>query len=259
MAIITFLSDWKQDDYYSAIIKAKILSESPNTQIVDLNNNLPAFNIVLAAFLFRSVFSHFPKGSIHLLAINSVKEEKSELLIAELDGHYIIGNDTGIFSLISSNYTQIVKINNYPQSNFPEADIFVPLALALQNGEKLEDLGKKTTALTSYRAIQATVEDNKITGTVIYKDSYGNIIVNINKSLFYEQAKGRKFNIYLNSFHHKTTKIHEHYNEVDKRALFSIFNSIDLLEIGMRQANLSEVLNLKIGANIIVHFIDEDS
>lgn len=259
MAIITILSDWKQEDYYSAVVKARILSQSANTQVIDLNNNLPAFNIVLAAFLFRSTFSHFPKGTIHLLAINSVKEEDSELLIAELDGQYIIGNDTGIFSLISSDYTQIVKITNYADSNFPEADIFVPLALKLQKGVALEELGEVTKEINSYRAIQATIEDNKITGTVIYKDSYGNIIVNIDKSLFYEQAKGRKFNIYLNSFHHKTTKIHEHYNEVDKRALFSIFNSIDLLEIGMRQANLSEVLNLQIGANIIVHFIDENS
>ena len=259
MAIITFLSDWKQDDYYSAIIKAAILSQSPDTQVVNLNSNLPAFNITLAAFLFRSVFLHFPKGTIHLLAINSVKEEGSELIIAQLNGQYIIGNDTGIFSLISSNYERIVKISNYPHSNFPEQNIFVPLALQLQKGVHLEDLGEITSNIISYRAVQATIEDNKITGTVIHKDSYGNVIVNIDKNLFYKYSKNRKFHIYLNSFHHKTDKIHNSYNEVNKRALFSIFNSINLLEIGMRQANLSEVLNLQVGTNIIVHFIDDAS
>jgi len=256
MAIITFLSDWKQDDYYSAVIKASILSQSPDTQIVELNKNLPTFNIIQAAFLFRSTFFHFPKGTIHLLAINSVKEEDSKLLVAKLNGQYIIGNDTGIFSLISPHYEKIIKID-YQESTFPERDIFVPLALQIQKGEELTNLGEETSEIVSYRSIQATIEDNKITGTVIYKDSYGNIIVNIDKDLFYKHSKNRKFHIYLSSFHHKTSKIHQHYNEVDKRAIFSIFNSLDLLEIGMRQANLSEVLNLHIGANIIVHFLDE--
>jgi len=256
MAIITLLSDWKSNDYYSAVIKACVLSQNIDIQIVEIAQNLPTFDIVQAAFILRSSLPHFPKGTVHLLAIRSVKEDNAPLIIAQWKGQYIIGNDTGIFSLITQEYEQILNVEYKSNSSFPEKDIFIPLALKLLEGQELLSLGQINHQIILYRNIQATIEENQITGTVIYKDSYGNAFVNIDKELFYTHQKNRRFEILLNSFHHKTNTIHQSYHEVEKRELFSIFNSLDLLEIGMRQANACEVLNIQLYSNIIVRFLE---
>ena len=76
MSIVTLTSDWNSDDYYSAAVKGKILCRCPDTQVIDITNQVPAFNIALAAFQLKHAFRHFPAGTIHIVAVNNETKEK---------------------------------------------------------------------------------------------------------------------------------------------------------------------------------------
>jgi len=71
------------------------------------------------------------------------------------------------------------------------------------------------------------------------------------------ERKSRRFEIFINSMKYKTNRIHKDYSEVPKSEIFSLFNSAGWLEIGMRMANISQILNLNEKSNIMIKFYDE--
>ena len=72
MAIITFTSDFGLRDAYVAIVKARILAVDPNATIVDISHLVEPANLADAAFLLASTYNQFPKGTVHLAAVDSI-------------------------------------------------------------------------------------------------------------------------------------------------------------------------------------------
>ena len=71
MALITFLSDFGTRDHYTAAVKAKILGINPGLRIIDISHEVNHFDIAHGSSLLSAVFRDFPKGTVHLVAVNS--------------------------------------------------------------------------------------------------------------------------------------------------------------------------------------------
>ena len=97
MAIITLTTDLGHKDFYQAALKGSILSQLPNANIVDISHDVSAFNIPQAAFILKNAFYYFPTGTVHLIGIDSVFNEKTRYLGLSYRGHYFVGSDNGIF------------------------------------------------------------------------------------------------------------------------------------------------------------------
>ena len=100
MPIITLTSDWGLKDHYVAAVKGTILSNMPEAIVVDISHDIPPFEIEQAAFVLRNAYPNFPKGSIHILGINTEESDKFGHTVIEHEGHFFIGTDNGIFSLL---------------------------------------------------------------------------------------------------------------------------------------------------------------
>lgn len=256
MRIITLLTDWRKDDYYKAVLKATIYSQVSDVQFVDISHQVDLFHIPKASFLLSSAVHQFPKGSIHLFGIQSVGSDTPRVIVGKINDQYIIANDNGIFEALNLPFDQLRAIN-VPVSNFPMVENFAPIAIDLIQGKPLVEIGDEIEKAMAFKMLEATVEEDRIICPVTYIDSYGNLMLNLQKSFFEKHRKERRFDILINSFKYKTSKIHQHYNEVPKSEIFSIFNSAGWLEIGMRMANISQVLNLSEKSNIIIKFYND--
>jgi len=256
MHIITLLTDWQNDDYYKAVVKASVLSKIPDIQFVDISHQVNTFHISQAVFLLKSSINQFPEGSIHFFGIQTVSSNNSPIIVAQVNKQYIVANDNGIFDALDIKFDRMVKIE-VPISNFPVAEHFVPIAIKIIEGEELTNIGTEITSSLEYPTIKPTLEDDKIIIPITYIDSYGNLILNIQKDFFEKECQNRRFDIFINSFKFKTSTIHQHYNEVPKSEIFAIFNSAGWLEIGMRMANISQILNLNGQSNIIIKFYND--
>ena len=254
MRIITLLTDWENDDYYKAVAKASILSKVSDVQIVDISHKAKQYHISRAAFLLESAINQFPKGSIHLFGIITVATEGSKVIIGEYNGQYIIANNNGLFNILNIKFDKLVEVST-PISNFPVAESFAPLAVRLIKGESIDTIGNSILETAKFNTINPVVEEDRIICTVSYIDSYGNLLINIKKDFFEQTRKGRDFEILLNSLQHKSNKISEHYNQVDEREIFSIFNSAGWLEIGIRMDNISKILSITEETSIIIKFL----
>jgi S-adenosylmethionine hydrolase len=260
MAIITLTSDWKSDDYYTAAVKGCILSHCGNAIIVDVNLRVSLFNMAQAAFVLKNSFQHFPKGTIHLVDVNSELTGQSSYIAIKYDGHFFVGTDNGGFGLIFSGpietVVKIEKFTNEDYQTFPALHVFAPAVAFLANGHKIGELGSELKDINRQTPILPTIGDNFIAGSVAYIDSYQNIITNISRELFDQVGKGRRFEILVQSNHYKITKINRTYNETSSGELLAVFNSTGLMEIAINKGNIAELLNLSINSNIRVKFFE---
>lgn len=248
MAIITITSDWGQKDHYTGAVKGGILTMMPEATIVDITHEIAPFDIQAASFVISNCYKNFPKGSIHIIGINTEASIETPHIAALYNGHYFIGADNGIFSLIcNSKPDKIIELNIPQESDyftFSARDVFVKVAVMIAKGEAIESMGIKKDFFKEALNLQPVIEANTIKGNIIYVDSYENVVTNISRELFREAGKNRKFVITFRSGY-EIDRISEAYNDVDEGEKLALFGSTGNLEIAINMGNASSLLGIK--------------
>ncbi len=256
MAIITLTTDLGLKDYYVSAIKGTILSMLPNTTIVDISHQIPTYNIQDAAYILKNAFPNFPKGSIHIIGVNSEDSIETPHVVVRANDHYFIAADNGIFSLLLDNFPEtVIEINheaNFISSTFSTRDVFVKAACHIASGGTPETLGRIKNKLLERIPFRAASMNDMIRGTVVYIDLYGNVMTNISEQLFKEVGKGRNFTIEFARY--EIDKLSTRYNEVREGEILALFNTSKQLEIAMYKDKANSMLNLKLNDTITIHF-----
>lgn len=245
MAIITLLTDSGARDHYVASVKAKILSVNPGLRIEDISHHIEGGDISQAAFILRSVFRDFPKGTVHLIGVDAIAASEEGYIAASLEDHFFVGPDNGIFSLLSDkSVINPVGLNSPAtiHTTFPERDILAPAAAKLASGVALSDLGRLLPGTRRLTLRLLKVTPNSILGYVSYVDGQGNLITNITKEAFDQVCGGRAFSVKFGR--EKADRIQDFYHQSEPGDSFALFNSLGLLEVGIYQGNGSRLLGL---------------
>ncbi len=199
MTIITLTTDFGYKDYFVSVIKASIYREIPDAKIIDISNSISPFNHSEAAYVLKNAYCVFPKNSIHIVGVDSEFSPENKHLLMSFDGHYFIGADNGIFSLLleGRKYDELVEINihDISISSFPVLDIFVKVAGHLSRKGNMQVVGIKTNKLKEIINVNPVLNKskNQLIGSVIYIDNFGNVVTNIKKKIFYGSSKIKKF------------------------------------------------------------------
>tara|TARA_Y100000389_G_C17345596_1_gene455668 strand:+ start:130 stop:960 length:831 start_codon:yes stop_codon:yes gene_type:complete len=252
MSLVSLTTDFGLKDYFVAAIKAELYQEIEGVNVVDVSHQISPFNHTEAAYVLKNAYSAFPKGSIHIIGVDSEYTPENVHIVMLLEGHYFIGANNGIFSLIKEERIpeKIVEINIHKNivSSFPVLDIFVKVAGHIARKGSLDVIGKNINQIkevTDVKPVINTAED-QILGSVIYIDNFGNVVTNINKKVFLEYQKGRAYTILT-----KSVKLHSIYNSYTEAINFSIpkenreedgkkialFNAAGQLELSIYKSN----------------------
>lgn len=276
MAIITLTTDFGEKDHFAGAIKGAIYSELEDIRIVDISHSVSPFNISEAAYIIQNAYSSFPKGTIHMIGIDSELSPENKHIAVNLDDHYFICANNGIMSMICSEIApeKIVEINIHDkvETSFPALDVFVKVACHIARGGTLEIIGKVINTIKPIKNLIPFVNDeqNQIIGTIIYIDNYGNVVTNIRRKFFENIQKTRPYEISARS--HKFQKIHNKYSDIidfeieeSKRNVegkgLVVFNSAGYLEIAVYKSNCTTVggastlMGLKTMDTVTVNFL----
>lgn len=258
MQLVTLISDWNSSDYYIGAIKGRILSNCPAAIIVDVNHQIASYNITQAAFVIKNTYQNFPKGTIHILSINSETSREKPHVLIKYDGHYFIGADNGMFHLFTEGKTElIIEIESEKENtSFPELNVFARITCEIINHNEIAKLGKEKKSLFKQLPILPAIEESLIIGKVIYIDSFHNVITNVSKDLFEQVRKNRSFDIYVQSKSNRINKINSKYNETSMGELLAIFNSSGYLEIAIRNGKAAQLFSLTTNSAIRIVFDD---
>ena len=258
MPVITLTTDLGLKDYYLALVKAKILSQIPDAQIIDVSHSINSFDIAEAAFVLKTILKEFPKDSIHIVAVGSQAVDDIRHIGIRYKDRYILTADTGLFSLIADQHPDlVVELQMNIESDvltFPIRDMYAPAAVFLAKGGTLEVIGRRTEQLVERMSVKPTTGSDFIKGAIIYVDKYGNAISNIDANLIKEIGKGREF---LIGFAHKgaeMTEIKKRYSDTPMGDRLALINTAGHLEIAINQGHAANLLGLHKGAAVIMTF-----
>ena len=196
MAIITLTSDFGESDHYVGALKGTILSSIPSQILVDISHNIQNFDLAHGAFVLKSAFPSFPKGSIHLVAVDTVGNQNNSFLAVQYEDHFFLLTDHGLLGLICEDEPQMVvelKWSEETPSAFPALEVLAPAAIELANGTSIAKLGKKTIDYKKMVGRQMRSNKQQIIGHVVRVDHYGNLITNIYREAFCELSKNKAF------------------------------------------------------------------
>lgn len=276
MAIITLTTDFGIKDHFVGVLKGSIYSELPEVNIVDISHGISPFNIQECAYILQNSYHNFPRGTIHIVGVDSEATQENQHIAVLVDGHYFVSANTGVIGLITSELhpEKVVEINipDRIQGSFPVMSVFVQVACHIARGGTLEVVGKPFTDLKLLREFSPRVSEDgkKIIGSVIYIDNYGNVVTNIRKNLFESHQKGSGFELHARN--QKIKEIHNSYSDIidfklekNKRKgdgdLLALFNSAGYIELAIYKSNLNTVggaatlLGLDYRDTIIIDFL----
>lgn len=274
MPIITLTTDFGTTDGKVACIKGCILSMQPDVSIVDISHDIEPYNLTQTGYIVKNAYSHFPKGSIHIISVDSFYHKDRKFLVCKADGHYFIMADNGLTSLIfydikPESIYEITLNNRFDDVvNFTSTDIFVPVAVHLYKGGIPEIIGREIQQIKEITYPKPYFNENEkiLIGEVVYIDHFGNAVSNIKKDVFEQYFLAFKdFNVKFRGF--STKKIVKKYTDIipdwEKESSFhgkelALFNEADLLEIAMYKGSKTNgaapLMGLNIGEKIYVEF-----
>ncbi|QLG46723.1 SAM hydrolase/SAM-dependent halogenase family protein [Costertonia aggregata] len=256
MAIITLTTDFGHKDHFVGAIKGTIYTELEDAKIVDISHSISPFNIQECAYILKNSYKAFPEGTIHIVGVDSEPSPENEHIAVLVDGHYFIIANNGVICLITSEIKpeKVVEINipNPQFGSFPVLNVFVQVACHISRGGTLEVVGKPFDKLKDIKEFAPRITDggNAIVGSVIYIDNYGNVVTNIQKSLFEAYRKGRRFELQarskkINEIHYKYSDIINFNLEKNQRKgpgdLLALFNSAEYIELAIYKSDLNTV------------------
>ena len=110
------------------------------------------------------------------------------------------------------------------------------------------ELGTHVKSVSERVPLRATIDKDVIIGSIIFIDSYGNAISNITREVFYRVFENKGFRIQIQSNKNYTEQISRSYSDVPVGDMLAKFNQLDLLEISINGADVSELLSLNVGS-----------
>ncbi|MFO7891702.1 MAG: SAM-dependent chlorinase/fluorinase [bacterium] len=253
--MITLLTDFGISDFYVGSMKGVILTINPDIQIVDISHAVSPQNIEEGAFILKQVYHYFPQGTIHVVVIDPGVGSARRIIVLDTQEYIFLAPDNGVLKYIFDDYTdyRVIEVNNsmYYLNNvsttFHGRDIFAPIAAHLSLGVDIADLGEEISNYIKPEIIKPVKKGNKITGQVMYIDSFGNCITNISSELL--ESK-KEIQIQIKNL--VLWEIKSNYSEVSKGEVLALFGSSGMLEISVNEGNAQEQYAFRVGDRVVV-------
>lgn len=256
MQIVTLTTDFGDKDYYVAMLKGSILKHVQNIQLIDISHSISSHDLVQGAFFVKNVYDQFPEGTIHVIAVQSYFAQSDEFMAFEYEGYQFIGPNNGLFSLI---FDEFDSIQAY-RLRLGEGSSFLHQTIAhgvgyLSHGLPISELGEEIEEKQQKLGLKPVTTTSNIRATVIHIDHFGNVIVNLTKTLFEKMRKGRSYKIYYKS-KDPIERISNCYSDVEIGDVLCHFNSAGYMEIAVFMGNADEMLGLKKNETIQIDFLN---
>jgi hypothetical protein len=284
--VISLLTDFGTKDSYVGIMKGVISGINSDANIIDLCHETDPQDILEGAYILYSSYKFFPEGTIHVAVVDPGVGTERKIICAKTRNYLFLAPDNGILSLVLTDEKPqlIIEVTNkkyfLPEisNTFHGRDIFAPVAAYLSKGIDPLKLGKK---LSKIKEIELPTPDHSkkgsIKGEVIYIDSFGNLITNINQDFFYKQLdltpplipplrKGgtegglqggdvkKSEKVIVKAGKKRIRCISRSYADVPVGEPLAIFGSSGHLEISVNRGSARDMLGLKKGDIITINY-----
>jgi S-adenosylmethionine hydrolase len=253
--VIALLTDFGTRDHYAATMKGVALGICPDATLVDISHEVPAHDVLAAALELVATYRYFPPGTIFLVVVDPGVGSTRRGIAAEAGDYRFVAPDNGVLTAVLDEHPpkRVVELSERRYARptvsrtFEGRDRFAPAAAWLAKGIELIALGRPAGAIFRLDLPQPLVEEDRIVGTVLRADRFGNLITNIDRKTF-ERLAGGSLDIRVGDC--PIAKVVSTYADAAAGEICALFGSTDHLEIAANGASAAEALELGRGAAV---------
>lgn len=269
--ILGLLTDFGDEDFFVASLKAVIAKINPGAHVIDITHRVPSFHVMAGGFVLFAAYRYFPPKTIFLAVVDPGVGSSRKILCIETDNYFFIGPDNGVLSLAleEENLIQVRDVLNteyflpQPTPTFEARDKMAPVAAWLSLGTPCEKFGPEIVSYYKLDIQRPSEEGNKLVGTILYIDKFGNLITNIPAEMLLRMKK--KFDEALMGIElrretgdripgpkYKEIAFYKTYGEAEKGEALCLPGSLGLLEIAVREGSAANRFEAGVGHDIIL-------
>ncbi len=258
MAIVTLLSDFGSASPYPAAMKT-VVAGLCDAMLIDISHDVPKHDIRYGAYLLAALAPHVPAGTVHLAVIDPGVGTSRKALIVVAGGQLFVGPDNGlllpaarrvgqprVFEIIDSG-TRGPEIS----ATFHGRDVFAPMAGYLARGTPVASLAMPVETYVDLDFGAGRSDGRELTGTVIYIDTFGNLVTNI---LAKDLAAFQGAVHVRVGFRTAPATICRTYGDVTRGAAAVLVGSDGLVEVAVREGSAAAVLEARASMPVQIMF-----
>lgn len=175
--------------HYLGIMKAVIRGVDANAEICEITSELDSFDIKGGAFVLRSSYDFFPRGTVHLAVVDPGVGSARRAIAVKTRNYTFVGPDNGLLVLAARHdgiegvrELSNLKLHRTPVSpTFHGRDVFAPVAAYLSSGGEWEAVGEEVGGLVDLELLKRVGSDGSVYCEVIFVDGFGNLTLSINE------------------------------------------------------------------------------
>jgi S-adenosyl-L-methionine hydrolase (adenosine-forming) len=262
-APIALITDFGHRDHYVGVVKAVLASLAAGATVIDLTHGIPPQQIGAGALALRESWHFFPRRTIFLGVVDpGVGTSRLPIAIETRAGVRFVGPDNGLLSLAAeaAGIKSIVSLDS-PRFRLPRVsttfharDVFAPAAAALWQGVRLSELGRRREAIVGLNLSEGLEQRaRELKGTVVYVDSFGNLITNIGRadfSRFASRFRGVRLSVTIKR--HAGIEVRETYGDAPPGGALATFGSFEMMEVAVRDGSAADRFGAGVGTRVAV-------
>jgi hypothetical protein len=245
MRRIALLTDFGTRDPYVAAVRG-VLASRCDARVDDLTHEIGPFDVFEAAWFLNIAAKWWPAETIFVCVIDPGVGTPRRILAAEHDSKFFLAPDNGLLTFIAPE--RIVSVENTSffletgASTFHGRDRFAPVAAAIANGTKLDELGPVIADAKRLDYTPPFYRDDRVTGSVVHIDRFGNVITDVERTKI-------PFDRFALRVHYATIReIRTDYGGGHEP--FLIVGSTGMVEISVGSGNAADMLHLHRGDQV---------
>ena len=252
---ITLITDFGLQDEYVGVMKGVMAGINPLANVIDISNTIAAQDTFQAACILNNSYNYFPKGTIHVVVVDPGVGSDRKIICLKTENYLFLAPDNGVLSFViaKEGSESIREVTNgklfLPKlsNTFHGRDIFAPIAAHLSNGVSHKELGEKVDKTNEISLPKPILSpDGKLTAEIVYVDSFGNLITNVNKEVV-DRMKVETESVSITMGRKMINGICSAYTDVGDNEALAIFGSSGYLEISVNLGSAGDILKLKKG------------
>jgi len=260
-ATICFTSDFGLDDAWVGVCHAVMHRVCPVAAIVDLSHQIPPFDVRKGAAVAAAGVHQVPEA-IHLVVVDpGVGGDRRDLVVASVDGTYLVGPDNGILIPAARRCGGIQDVwaiepdriaAEAPLPTFHARDVLAPAAAALACGADPSGFGTRVDLSGLYPAPfdDPVVEGDVLLTEIVDIDRFGSARTSVTSQDLAPLGDSPK--ILEMSFGHVTLEVPfaRTYSDVDVSEPVALWDSSGWLSLAVRLGSAAERYGLHPGVTV---------
>lgn len=190
MPIVLF-TDFGNEDYRVPQLKGFIFNSNPEARLVDATQDIPAFDIATGAFIMDIAAREFPENVVFLAIVAPYDQDEIKyLVLTNTRNQYFVLPDNGLLTHVVNNtgIKDIYQITNQKLFDRPIGELSAEkiqgiTGALISTGYQPQDVGLPLANPVTLDIQQSEIVNNKLLGTVVYVDHFGNCVTNVSEAV----------------------------------------------------------------------------